>query len=391
MVLGRITVFAVAGCAALVPVAAVADGSPPPHRPAAPSPAPPPRFHAAPAGDRSAPAGERSAPAGRRRIDRLPHGSTGRLAGRGADRSAQGAGNLADRFASRSARGTGKTADRLVRGGRGLASVSAHPGFAPAIHAVSRAEEQEAGAYWTARRMELATPAGSVAAAPSSVWARHFPGLWNVGALFYHDGRANHFCTASVVGSRHGNLLLTAGHCLYNPGHGYFSRLVFVPKYLDGERPLGTWRIQTMAVDRRWVRSADPDLDFGFATLHSLGGRQIASLVHPNRLATDQGFRNYVHVIGYPGATAHRADTAIDCGNVTSRAGRFQVRFDCGGYTSGTSGSPWMAHFNPATGTGDIVGVIGGLHQGGYTSSVSYSAYFDHDIQRLYGAAAALR
>ena len=52
------------------------------------------------------------------------------------------------------------------------------------------------------------------------------------------------------------------------------------------------------------------------------------------------------------------------------------MEFDCGGYTNGTSGGPFLANVHPATGLGTVIGVIGGYEQGGDTPSVSYSARF---------------
>jgi hypothetical protein len=61
-----------------------------------------------------------------------------------------------------------------------------------------------------------------------------------------------------------------------------------------------------------------------------------------------------------------------------------QVRFACGGFFGGTSGSPWITRFDPRTGTGTIVGVIGGYQEGGAADAISYSAYLNGDIRELY-------
>ena len=49
-----------------------------------------------------------------------------------------------------------------------------------------------------------------------------------------------------------------------------------------------------------------------------------------------------------------------------------------------TSGSPLITGYNPATGTGTIVGVIGGYQLGGDTRWVSYSPYFNRHVWTLY-------
>ncbi len=74
----------------------------------------------------------------------------------------------------------------------------------------------------------------------------------------------------------------------------------------------------------------------------------------------------------------------------TSRESRHQMRFRCGGFSAGTSGSPWVARFNPRTNQGVIVGVIGGYQRGGDSSAVSYSPYFGDDVKSLYQTAARL-
>jgi V8-like Glu-specific endopeptidase len=301
-------------------------------------------------------------------------------------------------------------------------------GAASAVHLQTRAEAADATAYWTADRLAAATPldeqpgmtgpadgldglpgtaglgggaerggdhsgVGGVAGmgaerAAGGGWARHFRGVPSVGALFFSNGRGDHYCTGSVVVSPHADLVLTAAHCLYADARRYAARVVFVPRYAAGRRPYGVWPIRSIMVDRRWAARLDPDLDFAFATVRPRHGRWIGRVVRGNRLGTDRGFRNWVHVIGYPDRPANGRDLAVRCAGRTSRAARYQVRFVCGGFTSGTSGSPWLAHYDPRTGTGTVIGVIGGLHRGGWRAAVSYTPYFDHDIRRLYLRAA---
>jgi hypothetical protein len=54
--------------------------------------------------------------------------------------------------------------------------------------------------------------------------------------------------------------------------------------------------------------------------------------------------------------------------------------FTCAGYPDGTSGAPFLRREG---GLDEVVGVIGGLHQGGCTSTVSYSAPFTAATLRL--------
>jgi hypothetical protein len=48
------------------------------------------------------------------------------------------------------------------------------------------------------------------------------------------------FCTASIVNSPRGNLIITAAHCL---GRKLASTLMFAPYYYDESAPLGEWQV----------------------------------------------------------------------------------------------------------------------------------------------------
>jgi V8-like Glu-specific endopeptidase len=207
-----------------------------------------------------------------------------------------------------------------------------------------------------------------------------------VGALFEHDETGDHFCTASVVASPGEDLLITAAHCINDgDGSGYKQDIVFIPGYRDGAAPYGIWTAQRLIVAPQWADSADPDYDVGFIVLQPRGGENIQQVLGANQLGHDTGYQNLVRVTGYPSS----ADAPITCANWTSRQSATQLEFDCGGYTGGTSGSPWVTGFDPRTRTGTIVGVIGGYQQGGDSPSVSYSAYFGRGIYQLYQEAIA--
>ena len=207
-----------------------------------------------------------------------------------------------------------------------------------------------------------------------------------VGALFSHDTQGDHFCTASAVDSPQRNLIVTAAHCVHSgKGGGYVGDLVFVPGYRRGNAPYGVWKVKAQFVDKRWAEDSDPDLDVGFAVLEPLNGKNIGDVLGSNLLGIDQGFTNLVRVTGYPTSS----DEPVTCINRTTRELKYQMRFACNGYAPGTSGSPWLTHYDPKTKRGEVVGVIGGYQLGGDEDAVSYSAYFDDDVRRLYERAIA--
>jgi len=87
-----------------------------------------------------------------------------------------------------------------------------------------------------------------------------------------------------------------------------------------------------------------------------------------------------VNMISCPDGTARR----ISCQNESKPLGAREMEFDCGGYTDGTSGGPFLGRVDPSTGDGTVIGVIGGYEQGGDIASVSYSPGFGRAVQALY-------
>ncbi len=210
-----------------------------------------------------------------------------------------------------------------------------------------------------------------------------FAGTPAVGALFtMSDGRlGSHFCTASVVSSPNGDLVITAAHCVANT-----SGVVFVPGYNRGRTPYGIWTVTKVYADPAWTSSADPDDDVAFLQVGQPGSiTPIEDVTGAEQLQTGAPARQLVEVIGYPDS----ADQPIACQNWTREPMPDQLEFDCGGYTDGTSGGPFLADVNPLTGQGTVIGVIGGYEQGGLLPQISYSSMFGANVAALYQAAVA--
>ncbi len=204
-----------------------------------------------------------------------------------------------------------------------------------------------------------------------------------IGAVFTSDSSGDHFCTASVVDSAGLNLIITAAHCVYDPGVGQRGDLVFVPGYRSGDTPNGVWPLAAITVDQSWADNGNPDLDVAFAIVQPQDGKQVQQVIGANRLGVNKGYQLPVKLTGYPSSS----DVPITCANQTTEQSTTQLRIDCPDYTGGTSGSPWVTGFDPSTRTGTVVGVIGGYQQGGDSPNTSYSSYFGDAVQALYNRA----
>ena len=211
-----------------------------------------------------------------------------------------------------------------------------------------------------------------------------FGGTPAVGALFTtsHGQPGTHFCTASVVSSPHGDLLVTAAHCVT----GTQGTIAFVPGYTNGKAPYGTWYVSRVFTDQAWNTSTSQDDDVAFLQVRQNStSTPIEDITGAEDLGIDLPPVELAQVIGYPNG----AGEPMICQNWTKAFSATQLEFDCGGYPDGTSGGPFLVKVDQATGQGTVMGVIGGYEQGGDDPAVSYAVRFGPNISALYQKAEA--
>jgi V8-like Glu-specific endopeptidase len=299
---------------------------------------------------------------------------------------------------------TAVTVSAYAAGAAGTARAAAGPaGGTPAtqavVHPVAKAAQASARSFWTAARMKSATPAGQ--ASPGGTGSRqapqgaaastpqpppgipnptYFNGVRTVGALFFTTGTQAHFCTASVVDSALLDLVLTAAHCVY--GSSYATNVAYVPEWHQGVSPYGSWAVQSITVAAGWKQSQDPNLDFAFLAVAPPPGtsRPIQLVTGGLLLGVNAGYAHPVTVIGYNNTD----DQPINCASTSFKFETGQMEFYCNNFQDGTSGGPWILHFNPVTGGGIVFGDIGGYEQGGDYPWASYSVYYSTSILRLF-------
>lgn len=204
--------------------------------------------------------------------------------------------------------------------------------------------------------------------------AQEVTSIRTVGPLFFPSVagalpalRGPHFCTASVVHSPAHDLVVTAAHCVYGPG----LTIEFAPGFHDNVAPYGVWEVRRVYVDAAWHATRDPHHDVAFLQLAPRAGRAVEDVVGANDLGVPALGAN-VTVDGYPAGSGGRP---ITCANELY-ATQGYPSFDCTGYVAGVSGGPWL--IGPY-----VVGVTGGLEQGGCGDTTSYSAPFDVDTIAL--------
>jgi V8-like Glu-specific endopeptidase len=273
--------------------------------------------------------------------------------------------------------------------------------FVPRLRWLARPSARIAGtSVLTLATIAFASPAGGAISgltARTAAWlspatgpqGTTFGGTAAVGALFTvsNGTLGNHFCTASVVHSPQGNLLVTAAHCVA----GQSGTIAFVPGYDNGKTPYGIWYVSRVFVDQAWSTSSSVADDVAFLQVGAnSAGTHIEAVTGAEQLGLNEAAGQLTDVIGYPDGS----NAPVVCDNHTTAftvpsTGSTQLQFDCGGYPDGTSGGPFLTQVNKTTGLGTVTGVIGGYEQGGDSPSVSYSAPFGSSVSALYQTAVA--
>ena len=291
---------------------------------------------------------------------------------------------------------TGSTAGAATTAraaGQGVAASSATGSDTQAaVRLVTAGDQAAASGFWTQARMKSAigVGAGGTATAapqadptppPGTPDSVHFNGVPTVGALFFTTGTQAHFCTASVVDSATLDLLLTAAHCVYGSS-GPATNVVYVPQWHQGVSPYGAWPVKTITVASGWRQSENTDLDFAFLAVTPPAGvhKPIQLVTGGLKLGINTAYSQPITPIGYNNTD----DQPIRCATRSLKFEPTQIEFYCNNYQDGTSGGPWITHFNPKTGTGTVIGEIGGYEQGGDYAWQSFSPYYSWSILRLF-------
>jgi V8-like Glu-specific endopeptidase len=229
----------------------------------------------------------------------------------------------------------------------------------------------------------LAVPGVASAKPPAGTRkARTFNGTPTVGALFDSAGSRTHFCTASVVASPRGNVLITAAHCVQGSAKGWS----FAPGFRHGVTPYGRWSVTGVYLDPQWIAHQNTRRDFAFLTVapkRIRGARtDIQTVTGANGLGSGPSRGETVTVPAYPHG---KANDPITCTAKVYFDGVFPA-FNCNPYVGGTSGSPWLATTPDGI---KVVGLVAGLHQGGCFTYTSYSPPLGSHARAIYDRAIA--
>lgn len=134
------------------------------------------------------------------------------------------------------------------------------------------------------------------------------------GKLFFSLGGSRYVCSATVVNSQAHNVIVTAGHCLYDNDAGVFSsNVMFVPGYRDGDRPFGSWVAEELFVRPEW-QNGNFNYDFAAAVMGPQNdGDEVQDVTGARGIVFNRVAPFNFDAHGYPAADPFDGERLIHC------------------------------------------------------------------------------
>ena len=249
--------------------------------------------------------------------------------------------------------------------------------------------------FWSAERMKAAKEPSFSASMENMPTSRSFPGAMGPqvtipavqpdakftapralkisGRLAATNGRAFwscrpnvlSSCSASVVPSTSGDVIVTAAHCAYDTSESKWladCNWIFVPGYSNGTAPYGRWPARQVAVLGRWLRkNPDYNYDVSFLALSPLNGKHIAQVTGTQGLGFNQLRSQATHTFGYPsniaGGLLLQSCLGMPVAPPSTLNGYFGQGLPKCQMGTGCSGGPWLQRLNQTSGVGIVSGV----------------------------------
>uniref|UniRef100_A0A1D1Y9Z4 Glutamyl endopeptidase n=1 Tax=Anthurium amnicola TaxID=1678845 RepID=A0A1D1Y9Z4_9ARAE len=209
-----------------------------------------------------------------------------------------------------------------------------------------------------------------------------------------NDGSID-YCTATVIKSDNGNMVLTAAHCLWDIiDENWNSEFYFSPGYNNGNPGnLGTIRAHTFSI---WTAFTEDETlyDYGFLKLYYPDGRKLQD----DAGAFDWDFHvppgeYQTTVFGYP-FNSGGMDCPRDGQHLCEWQGNsFEFQDSLPNYQwhrgisvdvgYGSSGGPWIRNYDSNANTGNIMGVSHGFLPPPYPNGVTTSWSWLDDFSQL--------
>jgi hypothetical protein len=165
----------------------------------------------------------------------------------------------------------------------------------------------------------------------------------HIGRVFYTLNGSGYACSANVVSAGNRSTVATAAHCMTAKG-AFSTDSVFVPGYVNGEAPYGSWPVIGGSIAGGYTEDNDDQADdTGFLVVaRDDDGRDITSVVGASPVLFDQPLVKEGSVYGYPADKRFDGETLQRCRGLFQEESDEQVKLPCD-MNEGVSGGPIFA------------------------------------------------
>ena len=213
------------------------------------------------------------------------------------------------------------------------------------------------------------------------------------GRVFWQVGQYSYSCSAAVIPSKSADLIVTAGHCIYDIDTKKWynnNNWVFVPAYSNNYRPYGTWPARSFTMKQAYM-SGDYNYDVAFVALSKLNQQSIQSTVGSQGIGFNQPRSARMYSFGYPG-NLDNGEYLKSC-LANAQASQYTSNSYIGqglpcNMGHGCSGGPWLQNVDDSTGVGYVTSVNSFMIDG--IPNVLNGPYFEDNIKSLYDQATSM-
>lgn len=166
------------------------------------------------------------------------------------------------------------------------------------------------------------------------------------GKVFFRSGESLYQCSGTLVDSANGNVVYTAGHCVWDVAtQKWVTNFVFIPGYENGTSPFPTYPATALSTPGGYTAEGNFSYDIGMATVD---GNPEADLGGSRKIAFDlDPFRRNYTIYGYPAVPSPPYDgqALVGCRSQVALRGRtppFTMGVTPCDMRQGASGGGWI-------------------------------------------------
>ena len=183
---------------------------------------------------------------------------------------------------------------------------------------------------------------------------------WAVVGKLMIDGGG--YCTAQSITGAPKNIIVTAAHCVYDPGVGFKSGWTFVPAERNGAAPYGQYRWASARVLNAWRLGGGRRNDVAIIRLQNnpSTGQPVSYYTGWLGWSTNQPYVRSLHSIGYASNISTQWTSMCSAESYFASCEGTDVTVMGCNMTYGSSGGAWINRYKPYEVSGYVESVVSG-------------------------------